>query len=90
MITREKIKEILSDKSPFKNKVDHNVTAINLLRLRIPYDSCKSIIGGAEHDIIYLCDVETALPHLDETDALILADCNVGIDEEFECFYLFV
>jgi hypothetical protein len=90
MITREKIEEILSDKSAFKTKVDHDVTAINLLRLRIPYDSCKSIIGGAEHDVIYLCDVETALPYLDETDASILADCNVGIEEEFECFYLFV
>ena len=90
MITREKIEEILSDKSPFKATVDHDVTAINLLRLRIPYDSCKSIIGGAEHDVIYLCDVETALPYLDETDALVLADCNVGIEEEFECFYLFV
>lgn len=90
MITREKIEEILSNKSPFKTTGDHDVIAINLLRLRIPYDSCKSIIGGAEHDKIYLCDIETALPHLDETDVLILADCNVGIDREFECFYLFV
>jgi hypothetical protein len=90
MITREKIEEVLSDKSPFKTTGDYDVIAINLLRLRIPYDSCKSIISGAEHDVIYLCDVETALPYLDETDALILANCNVGIEKEFECFYLFV
>jgi len=93
MITREQIEEALDDetKESFITKgIDHDVTAINLLRVRIPYDDCKSIIGGAEHDTLYLCDVETALPFLIEDDLKVLADCNVWIDEEVDCFALFV
>jgi hypothetical protein len=69
--------------------LDYKVAAILTLRTRIPYDQCKAIIGAAEHDIIYLCDVEDALPYLTEDDARVLADCNIGIDKEFDCFFLF-
>lgn len=92
MVTRQQIEEALvDDKDAFKTKgIDHDVTAINLLRLRIPYDVCRGIIGGAEHDVLYLCDIEDAIPYLTEEDLLILADCNCWIDEDAERIALFV
>jgi len=93
MVTLEQINEALGDdsKNPFQTKnIDYNVTAISLLRERIPYEECKSIIGGAEHDVLYLCDVEKALPYLTEKDLEILADCNVFYDEDSGSIALFV
>lgn len=92
MITREEIEEMFGDKrQPFKNRnVDHDLIAITLLRERIPYEDCKSIIGGAEHDTLYLCDIEIAIKHLNIADVEILADCNVCIDNNFDCLFLFV
>lgn len=92
MITREQIETALSDdKESFVTKnVDHDVIAINLLRERIPYDKCKSIISGAGHDVLYLCDVDEAVPFLTEDDLKVLADCNCWIDEDNDCIALFV
>ena len=91
MVTREQIEEALGDNEPFKTKnIDHDVVAISLLRGRIPYDECKSIIGGAEHDVLYLCDVEVAIQHLTTEDLAVLADCNVWIDEDCGVLALFV
>ena len=93
MITEERLREILSDdsKNPYKTKgIDHDVLALNLLRNKIPYDVCKSIIGGAGHDEIYLCDVDEVLPYINEEDALILADCNLFIDEDNDCLSMYV
>jgi hypothetical protein len=61
MITKEQLEEALGDdKAPFKTlkDTDHDVYVISLLRERIPYAQCPNIIGGAEHDQIWLCDVE--------------------------------
>ena len=91
MITREQLEKALGDdKNPFKNKEDHDVKAITLLRSKIPYDICHSIIGGAEHDVLYLCDVEKVLLYLEDTDIEVLADCNVWIDEDNDSLALFV
>jgi len=92
MITREQIEVAFGDiRNAFKTKnIDHDVTAITLLRERIPYEVCKSIIGGAEHDVLFLCDLKDAIPHLSEDDLGILADCNVWVDDDCDCFALFV
>lgn len=93
MIHREQLEEALNDdtKESFVTKgVDHDVIVINLLRERIPYEVCGGVIGGAEHDVLYLCDVEKSLPYLTEDDLKILADCNAWIDRECDCLALFV
>jgi len=94
MVTREQIEAaLLSDdgKAPFQTKnIDYKVKAIILLRVRIPYEVCKSIIGGAGHDVLYLCDVNKAITHLTEEDLVALADCNCWIDKDVERIALFV
>jgi hypothetical protein len=91
MITREQIELAFGDdRNAFQTKdIDHDLRAITLLRERIPYEACKNIIVAAEHDVIYLCDLETAMPYLNEDDLNVLADCNVWVEEEY-CFALFV
>lgn len=93
MITREQLELALDDetKASFITKsVDHDVIAIALLRERIPYEVCKSIIGGAEHDVLYLCQVDKAIPYLTEEDLVVLADCNCWIDQDVDSLALFV
>ncbi len=92
MITIEQIEKTLGDNNtPYKTKdVDHDVLAISLLRKKIPYDSCKSIIQGAEHDILYLCDIDEVMEHLSLEDLEVLADCNVWYNEEHGSLALFV
>lgn len=93
MITRERLEEILKDESntPFKTKgVDHHFRAISLLRERIPYDVCREIIAGVDHDIIYLCDIDIVLPFISEEDLNILADCNLFVDDDNDCLSMFV
>lgn len=92
MITREQIEVAFGDdRKAFQTQnIDHDLKAISLLRERIPYDVCKSIIGSVEHDVIYLCDLEEAMPYLSEEDLDILADCNVWVEDDCDCFALFV
>jgi len=93
MITREQLETALDDetKASFVTKgIDHDFKAISLLRERIPYDEVHDIISGAEHDVLYLCDVDESLPHLTEDDLIVLADCNVWIDEDTDSLALFV
>ena len=93
MITREQIEAALNDdtKKSFVTKgIDHDFTAIKLLRERIPYEVCQEIIGGAGHDVLYLCDIDKALPYLTEEDLVVLADCNCWLDDDNDCIALFV
>lgn len=93
MITIEQLEDALNDdiKKSFVTKgIDYDVKVINLLRERIPYEVCKAIIGGAEHDVLYLCDTDKALPYLTEEDLVTLADCNVWISDEAGSLALFV
>ena len=89
MITLEQIEVAFGDsRNSFKTKdIDHAFVAISLLRERIPYDVCKSIIGSSEHDILYLCAIDDAMPYLSEEDLAVLADCNMII--EYDSFALF-
>jgi len=92
MITIEQLEDALGEnKNPFQTQnVDHDLIAISLLREKIPYNMCKSIISGAGHDVLYLCDVEIVLNYLDENDLNILSDCNVCLDDELGILFLFV
>lgn len=93
MVTRKQIKKALDDNTEsFKllKNIDHDLYALSLLREKIPYDKYNSIIQGAEHDQIFLCDVDDALPYLTIEDLKILADCNMFIDEDHDCLSLFV
>lgn len=93
MIKREQIESALNSdsKNCYTTKnVDHDVIAVSLLRERIPYDIVKSIICAAEHDVIYLPDIEKVLPYLDKQDLIVLADCNVCIDKGLDCMFLFI
>jgi hypothetical protein len=50
MITRKLLEQYLNDdtKYSFRTKyIDYDVKAITLLREKIPYEKCISIIGGA-------------------------------------------
>jgi len=91
MITRELLEELLDDeaKNPYKTKEDHQIKALTLLRERIPYDKCPCIICAAEHDIIYLCDIDIVLPYISDEDAEILADCNLHINDDNDCLAMF-
>ena len=85
MVTREQLETAFVTKG-----IDHIVKAIALLRVRIPYDECKSIIGGVGYDVLYLCEVDKAIPHLTEEDLVALADYNCWIDKDNDCITLFV
>lgn len=89
MITKEKLEEILdNDSVPFKEKeIGHKMRALILLRDKIPYEVCKGIIGAAEHDQIYLCDIDQVLPYINTDDAKVLADCNIFIDSDCLSMY---
>jgi hypothetical protein len=92
MITREQLETALGDDNNevLTQDIDHAVTAINLLRDRIPYSKVKNIIAGAEHDVVYLCDTEDCLPFLNEDDLKVLVECNVWVDNELDTLALFV
>ena len=92
MITTEELQKALKDDNqPFRTKnIDHDFVAIALLRERIPYDECKSIIKGADHDIIYLCYADIVIKYLTPDDLNTLADCNVCYDEDNDSLFLFV
>ena len=83
MVTSEQVNEILGeDKNPYKTEnIDHDFRAISLLRERIPYDICRSIIQGADHDIIYLPDIDVICDYLNEEDLQVLADCNCFVND---------
>jgi hypothetical protein len=93
MITKEQLIEALNSDSrrPFQTmNVDHDFVAISLLRNKVPYEACKNIIGAAEHDVLYLCDIDKCIDYLDVADLEILSDCNVCYESDTESLYLFV
>jgi hypothetical protein len=81
MITEERLEEIL-DESHDSKHADRQMAALILLRDRIPYDVCDSIICGADHDKVFLCSVEQVLPHISEEDAYILSASSVFIEDD--------
>jgi hypothetical protein len=91
MVTKDQVSIAFGDeRKAFQvPNIDHDFKAISLLRERIPYDVCKSIIGGASHDVIYLCDLDEAMSYISEEDLNVLADCNVWVSDN-GCLALFV
>lgn len=90
-MNREQLEEIFDEDIPLKNKEeDGDSLAIALLRNKIPYDKCKSIIVAAEHDIIYLVDLDTVLEYINEDDAKKLRDYGLHIESENDCLASFV
>lgn len=70
-MTVEEIVQMFKDAEEltiFPPKCDRKFKAIKLLRERIPYEKCNEIVCYAEHDIIYLCGIEDAAPHLNQKD----------------------
>lgn len=91
MITVEQIKEAFGDnRKAYKNKEDHTFKALSTLRTKIPYSDCKEIITAAEHDVIYLCNIDLVTKYLDIEDLEILADCNVCFDWSLDCLFLYI
>ena len=90
MVTRKQLEAAFSDDKAFTKDIDYKAKAIMLLRERIPYEECKSIISGAEHEVIYLCDIDKVIPYITEGDLLILVDCGCWIDNDFDCIAMFV
>jgi fumarate hydratase class II len=92
MITREQIENALTDDrdSVFKQDEDHGMKVVTLLRNKIPYSECHSILVGASHDQIYLPDIGMIIKYIDESDLSVLVDCNSFIDEDNDCLSLYV
>ncbi len=94
MITREQLETAIGEDyehKSFTNKgIDHDLTVINLLRQRIPFEKEQSIIQGANHDVVYLIDIDIACEYLLQEDLAVLQECNVIFDEESDCLSLFV
>lgn len=95
MITREQLEDYLGNEATkdipaLQKKRDNDFTAIQLLRERIPYKVCHSIIQGAEHDVVYLVNIDECLKYLSEKDLVTLAECNVFLDEDLDSLGLFV
>ena len=90
MVTIEQITETLSSDREVLDGVDRQYTAISLLRERIPFSRVRSIVEAAGHDVIYLPDLEDVAPFVSEEDLLVLRDCSVLVDEEFDCLFMFV
>lgn len=91
MITIEKLNEVLEGTTTFQKKgIDYGLTALTLLRDKIPYDVCNKIIASSAHDQIFMCRTEDVLPYIDEIDAEILGWCNVFIDTDWDVLSMFV
>lgn len=71
-------------------KDDPNATAIGLLRSYCPRDKVRTVVQGADHDVIYLIDLKEAYEHLNEEQAHSLAILGVIIDEDNDCLSMFV
>ncbi len=94
MVTREQIEKYFGEDADVEssfgtNQFDDKLKALNVLRDRIPYDKADRIIVGAEHDIIYLVEVEEAMPYLNEEDLQALIDCNVCVNEDTDSFTMY-
>ena len=93
MITKKKLVEIVNLEPKgvqLMKNADYAMVALTLLRERIPYEVCKSIIGGITGDEISLCNVDNVIPYISEEDAIVLRDCNVFFDECFDRLVMYV
>lgn len=83
-MTRERLEQIFEE-----TKSDSNWEGDNAFRgLQILSKYTDNLIQGAEHDIIYSCDIETVIEDLSEKHAIALAKLNWMLHdgEHFACF----
>jgi hypothetical protein len=102
MITLEQLEEVFQgwelDKVVSPYREDITMTALTLLRQRIPFDECDRIIDyvmsdndySTVGDRIYLCDIYTILLYITIEDAKILKDCNVILDKSISGNSLYI
>lgn len=88
---KQDIVNLLKSKKPYQvNDIDHVVVAITTLRSAIPKEVVGRIIGGSEHDIIYLVDLSDEVCECLTTDDVnLLAECNVSYSETLQTLYIF-
>lgn len=83
----ERLEEIFdADYSRDNETADRVLTGLNILAKY----TTKPVIGAAEHDIIYCCDVDDVIDSITEEDAIKLRSLGFGLDSEYDCFYHFV
>jgi len=88
-MTEERLREIFEEDSFTSNlKGDKALQGLNILAKYFPG---KTVLGAAEHDIIYSCDVnEIIAAGITEEDALELKRLNWILDTEVDCLACFV
>ena len=84
-MTRERLEEIFEETPSYWD----GDNAFQGLQILAKYTD-KNIVCGANHDIIYSIDIESALDQLTEEDAVKLATLNWMIDDDGDCFACFV
>lgn len=85
----ERIIEILEQtQTKRESDVDRRFAAIELLRKRVPVKVCGAMPSAAEHDVLYICQIDEAAPYLSEEDVVALGE--YGVHESYEAFALFV
>ncbi len=84
-MTRDELNEIFEDDSGIDWEEDNALTGLTILA---KYHPKKTVLCGADHDIIYSVDVDETLANgLTKEDATILRDINWMIqDDYFACF----
>lgn len=89
MITKEQLEEAIENHEyKHTDGIDHDMAVFQLLRQRIPYEKCPSIIIGADHDIIYLVEIDTVCECILPEDIEAVANrCHINDDE---CLAMFV
>ena len=90
MITIQELNEAIDNEDVNKlvGEVDHDVQLISLLRNRIPYEECNSVICAAEHDQIWLVDANLACEYLLKEDLPIIQNSNCFIDNDSISLYI--
>ena len=88
-MTEERFREIMNDDDSKTNfpKEDNALIGLNIIAKYLPLSG----VEGANHDVIYACDVEEIVKAgITEKDALYLREINWMIDEDCDCLACFV
>jgi hypothetical protein len=91
MTTKQFIKAFSEACEAFEGleKTDNITEVILLLRTRIPYKVCNSIVTSSGNGIVYLCNAYAAIPYLIHTDVAQLVCWGIDLDEESDRFVVY-
>lgn len=93
-MTVEQIKQMFEEYLNIREEAprpgDKKIQALSLLKNRIPFEECPSIIEATDYRTIYLCAVKDAAPYLNKDDIQNLKAYGVLISYEKSNFYMFV